>query len=80
MAGGLDDTTTVLGKLMQNLPALDYLDQADIDMSPAKFRVHLLGVFRFRHRVLCGDARAGVLSGLSWVLLFALVCRWVGCS
>lgn len=46
LAGGLDDKASVLNKLLENLPALaDYLDQADIKMSPSKFAFICLACF-----------------------------------
>lgn len=44
--GTLDDTSSFLSRMMQNLPALqDYLDQADIRMQPAKFAFICLAFF-----------------------------------
>ena len=38
LAGGVEDTASFVNKLLESVPAIgDYLDQADIDMSPAKF-------------------------------------------
>ena len=46
LAGGLDESTSPLGKLLRNLPALtDYLEQADIQMQPAKFVFICLACF-----------------------------------
>lgn len=43
---GLDDSTSALSKLMSNLPAFaDYLEQADIQMNPAKFAFVCLSCF-----------------------------------
>jgi tight adherence protein B len=38
MSGGFDDTKNLIDELMKKMPALnDYLSQADINLSPAKF-------------------------------------------
>jgi tight adherence protein B len=46
VAGGLDDSTSALSRMLEKLPALaDYLDQADIRMQPAKFAFICLACF-----------------------------------
>ena len=46
LAGGLDDSTSAIGKLMGNMPALtDYLEQADIKMPAAQFAFICLACF-----------------------------------
>jgi tight adherence protein B len=46
LAGGLDDSSNMVSKLLENMPALaDYLEQADIQMQPSKFAFICLACF-----------------------------------
>lgn len=46
MSGGLDDTKNLIDELLKNMPALsEYLSQADIAMSPAKFMAIIAACF-----------------------------------
>ncbi len=46
MAGGLDDTKNMVDEILKNLPALsEYLKQADLNISPAKFSMIVLAMF-----------------------------------
>jgi tight adherence protein B len=46
LAGGLDESSGRFGKLLGNLPALnDYMEQADVQMQPAKFAFICIACF-----------------------------------
>jgi tight adherence protein B len=46
LAGGLEEPSGVFGKLLSNLPALnDYLEQADVQIQPAKFAFICIACF-----------------------------------
>ena len=78
MAGGLDDQTNVLSKLLENLPALaDYLEQADIKMQPAKFAFICLACFA-GGIVACVMSPVPILLGpILGALLMGLPVGWL---
>ena len=50
LTGELDDQTSALGRLLSNMPALaDYLEQADVQMQPAKFAFICIAALNARY-------------------------------
>lgn len=80
LAGGLDEQSSVLSKLLSNLPALaDYLEQADVQMQPSKFAFICIACFSGGVAaclvspvpVLLAPIFGGLIAGLpiGWLLL-----------
>jgi tight adherence protein B len=78
LAGGLDDQTNVLSKVLESLPALaDYLDQADVQIQPSKFAFICLVCFASGIGI-CAMTPVPILLGpILGVMLVGLPIGWV---
>ena len=78
MAGGLDDTKNMVDELLKSMPALgEYLSQADITLSPAKFSVIVLACFVGGTAIVATSPVPILLAPVAGVMLAALPIMWL---
>ncbi|MGV3486800.1 MAG: type II secretion system F family protein [Planctomycetaceae bacterium] len=78
MAGGLDDTKNIIDELLKSMPALgEYLSQADIALSPAKFSAIVLACFIGGTAVVATTPVPILLAPIAGAMVSALPLMWL---
>ncbi len=78
MAGGLDDTKSLIDEFLKNRPALgEYLSQADINLSPARFMIIVLGCFIGGTVVVATTPLPILLAPVAGAMIAVLPIMWL---
>ncbi len=78
MAGGLEDTKSIIDAIMRRMPALgEYLRQADIAISPAKFVAIIAGFFVIGTVLVASTPLPILLAPIAGITMALLPIMWL---